>query len=236
MTLSRSEQITAEIVRNYLESVSGEMSKVVENTSISPIFSETHDYSTGIFYLDDRGVSLLARAESVPVHIFAALTSVEQVLETYRGDVEEGDLFFVSDPYYGGSHIPDWTVVNPVFFEGRPVFFTSVRGHVNDVGGCAPGGYNTMAREIWHEGFRVPPVKLQARGERVSDIWNLILSNTRTKDDITGDLTAMAGGCVIAARRLVELVEKYGLERRLRARLQREPAALRDRVLAGRQP
>ncbi|MBL8661568.1 MAG: hydantoinase B/oxoprolinase family protein [Candidatus Odyssella sp.] len=209
-TLSKSELITAEIVRNYLETVCNEISKVVENTSISSIFSETHDYSVGIFAADARGVSLLARAQSVPVHIFAALTSVETVLKIYEGDIHEGDLFFASDPFYGGSHIPDWTVVNPVFIDGKPMFFTSVRGHVNDVGGCAPGGYNTIAREIWHEGFRVPPVKLRERGVPVADIWNLILSNTRTKDDISGDLSAMVGGCVVGERRLRALVEKYG--------------------------
>ena len=240
----RSDPITAEIVRNYLETVSAEMSKVVENTSISPIFSETHDYSTGIFYLDHRGVSLVARAQSVPVHIFAALTSVETVLEVYAGDVHEGDLFFVSDPYYGGSHIPDWTIVNPVFVEGQPRFFTSVRGHVNDVGGCAPGGYNTLAREIWHEGFRVPPVRLNHRGERVEDIWNLILANTRVREDMAGDLNAMVGGCIIAARRIEALVRKYGAgvvassvdyildysEARLRAEIERWP----DGVYHGR--
>lgn len=244
MKTNRSDAITAEIVRNYLETVSAEMSKVVENTSISPIFSETHDYSTGIFYLDQRGVSLIARAQSVPVHIFAALTSVETILKVYEGDIHEGDLFFASDPYYGGSHIPDWTIVNPVFVDGRPLFFTSVRGHVNDVGGCAPGGYNTQGREIWHEGFRVPPVKLREKGERVEDIWNLILSNTRTQDDITGDLNAMVGGCIIAARRLEELVRKYGgatvarsvdyildySETRLRAEIQSWP----DGVYRGR--
>jgi N-methylhydantoinase B len=210
--LSKSELITAEIVRNYLETVCNEISKVVENTSISSIFSETHDYSVGIFAADRRGVSLLARAQSVPVHIFAALTSVETVLDIYKDDIHEGDLFFASDPYYGGSHIPDWTVVNPVFVDGKPMFFTSVRGHVNDVGGCAPGGYNTVAREIWHEGFRVPPVKLRDRGEPVADIWNLILSNTRTKDDISGDLSAMVGGCVVGERRLRALVRKYGAD------------------------
>lgn len=210
--LSKSELITAEIVRNYLETVCNEISKVVENTSISSIFSETHDYSVGIFAADRRGVSLLARAQSVPVHIFAALTSVETVLEIYKDDIHEGDLFFASDPYYGGSHIPDWTVVNPVFIDGKPMFFTSVRGHVNDVGGCAPGGYNTIAREIWHEGFRVPPVKLRERGEPVGDIWNLILSNTRTKEDISGDLSAMVGGCVVGERRLRALVAKYGAD------------------------
>jgi N-methylhydantoinase B len=105
--VSRSQLITAEIIRNYLETVCGEMSKVVENTSISPIFSETHDYSVGIIFSDDRGISLLARAQSVPVHIFAALTSVETVLKTYEGQIEEGDLFLAADPYYGGTHIPD---------------------------------------------------------------------------------------------------------------------------------
>jgi N-methylhydantoinase B len=237
MELSRSELITAEIVRNYLESVCEEMSKIVENTAISQIFSEAHDYSTGIFYLDEAGVSLVARAQAVPVHIFAALTSVETVLGIYSGDVNEGDLFFVSDPYYGGSHIPDWTVIRPVFFDGRPRFFTSLRGHVNDVGGCAPGGYNTLAREIWHEGFRCPPVKLEERGERVSDIWNLILSNTRQPDEISGDLHAMAGACTVGARRVAELVAKYGLaavtrsvawvlsysEQRLRAEIRKWP-------------
>lgn len=208
--LTKSDLITAEIIRNYLETVCNEMSKVVENTSISPIFSETHDYSVGVFAADERGVRLLARAQSVPVHIFAALTSVETVLKTYADDIEEGDLFFVSDPYYGGSHIPDWTVVNPVFVEGKPRFFNSVRGHVNEVGGCTPGGYNTIAREIWHEGFRVPPVKLRSRGEPVKDMWNLILSNSRTKEDILGDLNAMVGGCVVGERRLRALVTKYG--------------------------
>lgn len=235
--LSRSELITAEIVRNYLESVCEEMSKIVENTAISQIFSEAHDYSTGIFFLDERGVSLVARAQAVPVHIFAALTSVETVLKIYKGNVNEGDLFFVSDPYYGGSHIPDWTVIRPVFFQGKPLFFTSLRGHVNDVGGCAPGGYNTLAREIWHEGFRCPPVKLEERGKRVDDIWNLILSNTRQGVEISGDLLAMAGACTVGARRVEEIVGKYGVpaivksvdwvlnysEQRLRAEMRKWP-------------
>lgn len=208
---SHHDPITAEIIRNFLESACGEMSKVVENTSISPIFSEAHDYSVGIFHAGDKGISLLARAQSIPVHIFAALTSVETVVATYDGDIHPGDLFLAADPFFGGSHIPDWTIVNPVFLEGQLRFFTSVRGHVNEVGGCAPGGYNPMAREIWHEGFRIPPIRLHERGELVEDIWNLILCNTRTKEDITGDLSAMIGGCVIGERRIGDLVDKYGL-------------------------
>ena len=242
--MSSSDFITAEIVRNYLEAVCGEISKVVENTSISPIFSETHDYSVGVFFSDEKGISLVARAQSVPVHIFAALTSVETILETYRGDVHEGDLFLACDPYYGGSHVPDWTVVKPIFINDEPRFFTSVRGHVNDVGGCAPGGYNTLAREIWQEGFRVPPVRLRSRGKQVDDIWNLILCNTRTKDDITGDLNAMVGGCIVGESRLLEIVTKYGAESVLRSveyilgysekRLRAEISAWPDGVYRGR--
>ena len=211
MSLSKPDQITAEIVRNYLETVSEEMSKIVENTATSQIFSEAHDYSTGIFYYDERGVNLVARAQAVPVHIFAALTSVETVLDVFKADVQEGDTFFVSDPYYGGSHIPDWTIVQPIMRDGRPLFFTSVRGHLNDVGGCAPGGYNTLAREIWHEGFRCPPVKLYVGGQPVRDIFNLIVSNTRQPEAISGDLKAMVGACIVGARRIEEIIAKYGV-------------------------
>jgi N-methylhydantoinase B len=211
MSLSKAERITAEIVRNYLETVSEEMSKIVENTAMSQIFSEAHDYSTGIFYRDSHGVSIVARAKAVPVHIFAALTSVETMLDTYGDDVNQGDTFFVSDPYFGGSHIPDWTIVQPVFCDGEPRFFTSVRGHLNDVGGCAPGGYNTEAREIWHEGFRCPPVKLFDAGEPVTDILELIVANTRQAEAIYGDINAMMGACKMGAGRVEEVVAKYGL-------------------------
>ena len=210
MTLRRSDLITAEIVRNYLETVSEEMGKIVENTATSPIFSEAHDYSTGIFYYDARGVNLVARAQAVPVHIFAALTSVETALAVFIDDIKEGDTFFVSDPFYGGSHIPDWTIVQPVLQDGKPLFFASVRGHLNDVGGCAPGGYNTEAREIWHEGFRCPPVKLYEEGKPVPDIFNLIVSNTRQKEALSGDLQAMVGACIVGARRIEDVIRKYG--------------------------
>lgn len=212
MKMTRSDLITAEIVRNYLETVSAEMSRVVENTSISPIFSETHDYSCGIFYFDDNGVSLVARAQSIPVHIIAALKSVEIALDIYKDDIGDDDIFLVTDPYYGGSHIPDWTIIKPVFLDGKPRLIASVRGHVNDVGGCAPGAYNTIAREIWHEGFRVPPVRLKQGGKTVKDLMNLVLANTRVEREISGDLNAMMGGCAIAAQRITELVTKYGTE------------------------
>ena len=211
------------------------MSQIVENTATSQTFSEAHDYSTGVFHAIGPEVSIVARAEAVPVHIFAALASVETVLTAYHGDINEGDTFFVSDPYYGGSHIPDWTLVQPIFSDGEPRFFTSVRGHVNDVGGGIPGGYNTLAREIWNEGFRCPPIRLFDRGEQVKDMWNLILTNTRQPDRIGGDLQAMIGACVVGARRVDEINDKYGpamIEKSVAYALDYSEARLRAEIAA----
>lgn len=211
-TLARQDLITAEIVRNYLETVSQELSATVENTALSPIFTLNHDYSCGVFYWDGENVQILARDMAVPVHIFATLDSVRMVFDHFRGDVAEGDVFLVTDPYMGGTHCPDWTIIKPVFVDGRPVFFPCVRGHVNDVGGPFPGNYNVNAREVWQEGFRIPPVRLVSQGERVTDIWEVILANTRLPGEVGGDLLAMVGACTVGERRIQEIVRKYGIE------------------------
>lgn len=204
--------ITAEIVRNYLEAVSDEMSKTMEMTAISNVFNEAHDYSSGVFYYDGSEVSLLARAAAVPVHIFASLVSVRTITNFFRGELHEGDIILVCDPYFGGSHIPDWTVMKPIFYQGQPVFFPSIRAHMLDIGGPAAGGYNILARDVWQEGFRISPVKLYERGIFRQDIWDLIMANTRIPDIMSGDFNAMIGGCRIGERRIISLVEKYGID------------------------
>ena len=158
--------VTAEIVRQYLETVSEEVSKTMENTAVSQVFSEAHDYSSGIFFANGSKVELLARANSQPVHIFAALTSVEAMLREFKYNLKEGDIIIATDPYFGGSHIPDWTVMKPIFYNNKPVFFPSVRAHFVEVGGPVAGGYNSSATEIWQEGFRLAPMKLyEKRGD-----------------------------------------------------------------------
>ena len=126
--------ITAEIIRNYLEAVTEEISKTMERTAVSNVYNEAHDYSCGVFFHDGAEVSLLARAAAIPSHIFASLVSVRTIVDHFAGDLHEGDVVVVSDPYMGGSHAPDWTVMRPVFHEGRPVFFPGVRAHMLDVG------------------------------------------------------------------------------------------------------
>src|SRR5260370_10495901 len=103
--------ITMQVVRDSFEFISEEMSRVVERSAVHPLFQEVHDYSTGIFYYDGSEVSIIARASAIPVHIFASLTSVQGVFEAFGDDIHDGDLFLVNDPYHGGSHAADWTML-----------------------------------------------------------------------------------------------------------------------------
>ncbi len=236
--------ITAEIIREYLETVSEEISKTMENTSVSVVFSEAHDYSTGVFYYDGKRVNLLSRANSQPVHIYASVRSVEALLQFFKYNLNDGDLVLATDPYYGGSHIPDWTLMKPVFYQNKPVFFPAVRAHMIEVGGPVPGGYNSFARDVWQEGFRLSPVKICEKGEMRRDVLRMLAANNRVPEVMEGDLNAMIGACKVGEERILRLVEKYGLatvleavqhmleysERRVRAEIARWP----DGVYHGR--
>jgi N-methylhydantoinase B len=229
--------ITAEIIREYLETVSEEMSKTMENTALSTVFSEAHDYSTGVFYFDGKQVNLLSRANSQPVHIYASVRSVEALLQFFKYNLNDGDLVLATDPYHGGSHIPDWTLMKPVFFQNKPVFFPAVRAHMMEVGGPVAGGYNSGAREVWHEGFRLSPMKIFEKGELRRDVLRMLAANNRMPDVMEGDLNAMIGTCRVGEERIVRLIERYGFatvldavkyildysERRVRAEIARWP-------------
>lgn len=232
-----SDVVLGEIIREYFESIAREMNATMDNTSLSPVFNEAHDCSAGLFFRDRDETNLIARANAAPPHIFASLYSVAGLLGYYRNDLADGDVVMVNDPYFYGSHIPDWTVMKPVFYRNKPVFFPAVRAHMAEIGGPVPGGYNSSARDIWQEGFRLAPVKLFERGELKRDILDLLKANNRQPEVMAGDLNAMIGACGVAERRLVELIEKYSFdrvlegtryvldysERRLRAELARWP-------------
>lgn len=202
--------ITMQVVREYLESVSEQMSTTLERTAMHPLFSEAHDFSTGVLFSDKSGVSLVARAQSIPVHIFAALLSVETLTESFKGDINDGDVIILNDPYRGGTHSADWTVMKPIQLRDGSYLYPSVRAHMGDFGGSVPGGYNPEAREIWQEGFRISPIKLVERGEVRRDIQETILANTRIPHILAGDLMAMVGACDIGETRIRQLLEKYG--------------------------
>jgi N-methylhydantoinase B len=202
--------ITAEIVRQSLETTCAEMIETMIRSSLSPIFNEAHDCSAGVFYYDGASVSLVARADALPIHIYACLASVEKCLEFFHGDLADGDVLIVSDPYFGGTHLPDFTVLKPVFFEGRPLFFPSVRGHVLDVGGPVAGGANMAAFEIWQEGFRFSPMKLVDGGRPRREVFDLLRANNRLPDMVVADIESMIGACTIGEQRIRALAKRYG--------------------------
>ena len=204
--------ITAEIVRNYMESTAEEIVKKLVRSSVSPLFNEAHDCSAGVFYFDGEQAQIVSRADATPVHIFGALSSVQACLDFFQGDLSDGDVIIVSDPYFGGTHIADFTVVKPVFYEGQPMFFPSVRGHMLDSGGPTPSGFSSHSREIWHEGIRFSPMKLYEKGELRREVWDLLVKNTRLPNTVLVDLNAMVGACRVGEDRIRSLCSRYGLE------------------------
>jgi len=125
---------------------------------------------------------------------------------------EPGDVVLHNDPYRGGTHITDFTIIKPVFHKGELVAFSTNRAHQADVGGSTPGGFKGDATEIFQEGIRIPPVKVWERGKERDDIWKILFSNVRTPRNTKGDMRAQIASCVIGERRVLEIIEKYGLE------------------------
>jgi N-methylhydantoinase B len=202
--------ITTEIIREYFETVAMEVIETMVRAAASPIFNEAHDCSAGVFHYDGKEVSLVSRGDAVPVHIYACLTSVDACIKFFRGDLDDGDVMLVCDPYFGGTHIADYTIVKPVFCNNKPLFFISVRAHMLDVGGPQPCGTNVSATEVWQEGFRFPPVKVFEQDKPRRDVWDLLRANNRLPDVAIADINAMIGACKVGADRVGKLLAKYG--------------------------
>lgn len=204
------DSITAEIVRNYLDMAADQVYETLCRTSPNPGANEAKDCGAGIYSYDGTTVKLAARA-GIIAHSFAQMTSSQACLDFFRGDLHPGDALLVGDSYHGGSHLGCWTVVVPIFFNGRPRFFTAGRLHVMDQGGPGAGPANPLCREIWHEGLRLPPLKLFEKGERRREVWDWLAANNRLPDLLQADVEAMIGACRVGEARIRELVNRYGL-------------------------
>ena len=198
--------IEFEIFKNLFVSIAEEMGVTLRRTGFSPNIKERLDYSCAIY--DSRGETI-AQGDHMPVHLGAMPLSVRAAID--YGPMEPGDMVVLNDPFRGGTHLPDITLVSPVFLEGsgRPAFYAANRAHHSDVGGMSPGSM-PLASEIFQEGLIIPPVKLVHRGEIVPDIAALILANVRTPDEREGDLTAQIAANRIAESRLTQIVNRYG--------------------------
>jgi N-methylhydantoinase B len=195
-----------EIFKSLFHSIAEEMGAALRRSAFSPNIKERRDYSCAVF---DGSGEVLAMGDHMPVHLGSMPMSVAAVIAAM--DLAPGDMALVNDPYAGGTHLPDITLVMPVSLPQtkRPAFFVANRAHHADVGGAQAGSMG-LAREIFQEGIRIPPVKVFEHGRVVRDVMQLILSNVRTAAEREGDLTAQIAAARIGERRLLEMVSKYG--------------------------
>src|SRR3989442_9384656 len=179
--------LTFEIIKNALTSIAEEMGIVLRRASFSPNIKERRDSSCALF--DTKG-RLAAQAEHIPVHLGAMPHSVRTVLEEFGDDLYDGDVVMLNDPFGGGTHLPDITVVTPIFLDGQRIGFAANRAHHSDVGGGAPGSMSSLSTDVYQEGFRIPPVKIVVKGRVDDQVQRMLLANVRTPKERLGDLRA----------------------------------------------
>src|SRR5688572_6515307 len=196
--------VQLEIFKSLFHSIAEEMGATLKRTAFSPNIKERRDYSCALF---DAAGDMLAQGDHMPVHLGSMPLSVKAAIE--NRSIGPGDIVMLNDPYKGGTHLPDITLVSGVFSKRKLLFYVASRAHHSDVGGMSPGSM-PLAEEIYQEGLRIPPIKLMSGGKVVRDVWSLILLNVRTPQEREGDLAAMFGSNRTGERRLMEIVEKYG--------------------------
>ncbi len=202
--MSESDPVTLEIMRNQLEGVAEEMGQVLIRGAYSPNIKERRDCSTALFDAQGR---LIAQAEHIPVHLGAMPEAVDAVR---AHDPEPGDIWLLNDPFAGGTHLPDLTMVSPIAVDGDRLGYAVSRAHHADVGGMVPGSMPAGAREIYQEGLRIPPVRIVAGGERTAAVESLLLANVRNPDERAADLRAQMAANRRAETRLAELRADHG--------------------------
>ncbi len=227
--------VELEVFKNLYHSIAEEMGAALRRTSFSPNIKERRDYSCAVF---DSAGQVIAMGDHMPVHLGSMPMSVAAAVE--QCELEPGDVVMLNDPFRGGTHLPDITLVMPVYIfrsseipcdDGArprsggtkprhhttaPDFYVASRAHHADVGGTYPGSMGPC-REICQEGLRIPPVKIMRGGKLVADVLALLLNNVRTPEEREGDLGAQIAACQTGAQRLRDICARYGIVRAKKA-------------------
>jgi len=209
MTMPAIDPVDLAIFQNALHSIAEEMGAALRRTALSPNIKERRDYSCAMF---DAECRVIAMGDHMPVHLGSMPMSVKAAVDSIK--FAPGDIAILNDPYAGGTHLPDITMVSPVFLAGaeKPSFYVSNRAHHADVGGRFPGSMGP-AEEIFQEGIRIPPVRIVRAGVVDREMLDLILLNVRTPKEREGDLDAQIGACRVGERRILEVAAKFGEQR-----------------------
>jgi len=175
--------ITLSVVRGVLETTQREMTQSLEKTARSSVFNLAHDYSTALF---NAKPEMILQGQDIPIHLGSLIPAMKIVAAFFGDDIHEGDLILHNDPAYGGSHAIDTCMYKPVFYKGKLVYWTVCKGHLTDIGGPVPAGYNPEAKEIYAECLRIPPVKIWDRGKN-REARDGLLDDTRQPVALIGN-------------------------------------------------
>ncbi|TVP55759.1 MAG: hydantoinase B/oxoprolinase family protein [Gemmatimonadales bacterium] len=203
----RHDPIRLEVLRQLFTAIAEEMGATLRRAAFSPNIKERRDYSCAVFH--PTGIPV-AMGDHMPVHLGAMPMSVQAALAAH-GSLDSGDVIILNDPFEGGTHLPDLTLVSPVHFpdSGDLLGYVAARAHHSDVGGMSPGSM-PLSREIFQEGLRIPPIHLKRRGTPVPEVYTLLMANVRTPQERAGDLDAQIGALHTGSRRLIEMATARG--------------------------
>jgi N-methylhydantoinase B len=209
----------AAVIAYRLDAIAERMAEAMLRTARSPVF-QIRDFVTGIFTGDGRWV---ATKDYIPVLAGSLPDACRAVIKRFGGEVQDGDVYVLNDPFHGNNHPPDVTVVKPVYHRGVLHFWAISKGHHADIGSKSGFGFDPYATTVWDEALRIPPVRLMRAGARERDVWELILLNVRRRDVVEGDLECQIGAVTIGGEELVATLDEFGsarVERAIAARLE----------------
>jgi N-methylhydantoinase B len=223
--------ITLEVICESMIAIVREMRATIIRASYSSVIYEFDDFSCAMFGADGQ---MVAQSWDHPGHVLPLPWGVRCALEDFKGDLHPGDAILLNDPYRGGTHLNDVTLLVPVFDDaGELMFFPAVRAHWVDVGGMVPGSYSGLSTNVYQEGVRIPPIKIISRGQVDRAAMTLLMANMRVPEEREGDFHASLGACKVAEQRIRVVVAKYGMDRvkeAVRINLDRTERRLRDRI------
>jgi N-methylhydantoinase B len=209
MTDAQLDRVTFEVLKNAYVNLVDQMSEQLLRTCFSFVIF-CRDFSNCL--CDANGDTVMQGNGDIAVHVGTLHFTAKAVINRFKGDIHPGDVFLINDPYAGGTHFCDVRVVRPVFVGDRLIAFTQSNGHWADVGGSVPGSFDITAVDHFGEGLRIPAIRLWSKGVFLRDVAEMIVSNTRAPADAMGDLLAQAGCTALGEARLLELVDRYGVE------------------------
>lgn len=198
--------ISLAVFKHMLAAVADEMGVTLQRAAFSANIKERLDFSCAVFDAESR---MVAQAAHIPVHLGSMPASVAYALRAFEA-LQPGDVVILNDPYHGGTHLPDITMVSPVFHHDQLVYFVASRAHHADVGGMSPGSL-PLSTELYQEGLIIPPVKIMAGGVRNAGVFALVAANSRTPDERMGDIDAQLAAQRVGSQRMLSLIEKYGV-------------------------